>query len=236
MTLRHQELPALAGRLSAAEAWIPHTCFKHGPPGRIGIELELLVRGTRAPSAATDGPDFDPMRAAVLALSLAGRVTTEPGGQVELSSPPGDHLLGALQCVDADLARLRATAAEHGATLDGRGRDPRVVHRRLSTQPRYAAMERYLDRWGPAGRQMMRNTASVQVNVEAGADSQGLQHRWELLHAVGPSLLAAFATSPGPPGAWHGWARARWVHPHRLGRGAPSGLAGACRHPPGEPG
>ena len=28
---------------AAAEAWIPRTCFKNGPPSRIGVELELLV-------------------------------------------------------------------------------------------------------------------------------------------------------------------------------------------------
>ena len=34
---------------AAAEAWIPRTCFKNGPPGRIGVELELLVVDARHP-------------------------------------------------------------------------------------------------------------------------------------------------------------------------------------------
>ena len=33
----------------AAGAWIPRTCFKHGPPGRVGVELELVVRSAREP-------------------------------------------------------------------------------------------------------------------------------------------------------------------------------------------
>ncbi len=42
---------AIEPRLSeaAAEAWIPRTCFKNGPPTRIGVELELLLADTRRP-------------------------------------------------------------------------------------------------------------------------------------------------------------------------------------------
>ena len=34
---------------AAAEAWIPRTCFKNGPPSQIGVELELLVADARRP-------------------------------------------------------------------------------------------------------------------------------------------------------------------------------------------
>ena len=34
---------------AAAEAWIPRTCFKNGPPSQIGVELELLVVDARHP-------------------------------------------------------------------------------------------------------------------------------------------------------------------------------------------
>jgi glutamate--cysteine ligase len=45
---------------------------------------------------------------------------------------------------------------------------------------------------------MMRSTASVQVNVEAGRTGrppEDIRRRWDLLHALGPVLVAAFATS-----------------------------------------
>jgi glutamate--cysteine ligase len=45
---------------------------------------------------------------------------------------------------------------------------------------------------------MMRSTASVQVNVEAGRIGRGpddVRRRWDLLQAMGPALVAAFATS-----------------------------------------
>ena len=34
---------------AAAEAWIPRTCFKNGPPSQIGVELEMLVVDARNP-------------------------------------------------------------------------------------------------------------------------------------------------------------------------------------------
>jgi glutamate--cysteine ligase len=213
MTLRQQNAPPTLGRLSpaAAEAWIPHTCFKHGPPRRVGVELELLVRDLRDPALPTDGAAFDPLRRQARDLAVRGRVTIEPGGQFELSSRPHDQLRTAFAEVSRDLRRLRALAAEHGAALDGLGVDARHVRRRVLADARYAGMEAYLDRWGPAGRAMMRRTASVQVNLEASDGTPGdLERRWNLLHTVGPVLVAAFANSPGEPhGPFAGWSCSR---------------------------
>jgi glutamate--cysteine ligase len=78
--------------------------------------------------------------------------------------------------------------------------------------PRYEAMEAYLDRWGIAGRTMMCSTASIQVNLEAGGTAGpdgGARERWDLLHVVGPALVAAFANSPAATGPWAGWRSAR---------------------------
>jgi glutamate--cysteine ligase len=205
----HRSRASGRGRLSAAaaEAWIPRTCFKHGPPTRVGVELELLVHDRRHPGLPTDGAAFDPLRRAAREAPTAGRVTLEPGGQLELSSTPHDGLIEAVAEVGADLARLRTLAAEHGARLVGRGVDDRQVRRRVLDDPRYTAMEAYLESWGAAGRAMMRRTASLQVNLEAsGGDPGDLERRWSLLHSVGPPLVAAFANSPGVPhGPWPDW-------------------------------
>jgi glutamate--cysteine ligase len=118
--------------------------------------------------------------------------------------------MSCLRATAADLAELRRLAADHGLELVGVGMDQRDVRRRVRREPRYAAMETYLDRWGPAGRAMMRRTASVQVNLEAADDPAGnVERRWELLSTIGPALVAAFANSPGRAGRWHGWASAR---------------------------
>ena len=82
---------------AAAEAWIPRTCFKNGPPGRIGVELELLVVDARHPDGlATHYPRTALPRTCWPDSKhadgdLDGRLTVEPGGQVELSSRPGHN-------------------------------------------------------------------------------------------------------------------------------------------------
>ena len=194
---------------SEAEGWIPKTCFKHGPPGRIGIELEYLVHQDDPVSAR----HLEPERLQKLFEDLDNRpldssFTVEPGGQVELSSRPADDLPAAISALERDLGVLSQTLSEHGARLVGAGIDPLPAPPRHLLGPRYTAMENYLDRWGPAGRAMMRSTASVQVNVEAGRVGHGpddVRRRWDRLHQIGPALVAAFATSgrhgPGRP-AW----------------------------------
>src|SRR5215210_7560531 len=63
-------------------------CFTPaGPPGRVGVELELLTMTAGDPSHR---PDPDDLFTIVDHLDVpgGGRVTVEPGGQVELSSRP----------------------------------------------------------------------------------------------------------------------------------------------------
>ncbi|MGS0688615.1 ergothioneine biosynthesis glutamate--cysteine ligase EgtA [Nakamurella sp. GG22] len=216
---------------AAAEAWIPRTCFKNGPPGRIGVELELLVVDAQHPDGLA--MHYPEQRYPALLRELAdgdldGRLTVEPGGQVELSSRPGHTLQHTVATVRRDLAALRRRADRCGARLAGIGVDPIRPPRRTSDHPRYVAMERYLDPWGPAARTMMCSTASVQVNVEAAIDPAGpgtaaghgvpapadASARWDLLHAVGPALVAGFANSAycaGRPTGWKSYRQAVWM-------------------------
>jgi glutamate--cysteine ligase len=88
----------------------------------------------------------------------------------------------------------------------------RPAYRVLDT-PRYAALERFHDRVGPEGRVVACNSASVQVCLDAGDESDswfGYHRRWWLADAMGPMLLAAFANSPGTAGG-HRWRSTRQV-------------------------
>ena len=222
---------------AAAAAWIPRTCFKNGPPSRIGVEVELLVVDAQQPDglAAHYPRHRHPALLAELGNGeLDGRLTVEPGGQVELSSRPGSNLPHTIDTVRRDLSALRRRAARQGAGLIGIGADPIRPARRITDEPRYIEMENYLDAWGAAGRTMMCSTASVQVNVEAGihpsdispaentAPVAGFAERWDLLHAIGPALVAAFANSPRLGGRFTGWKSTRqavWMDldPARIG-------------------
>ncbi len=200
--------------------WRAHgICFKTGPPSQIGVELEWLVIDGRDPALPVDqqrvAAALDHLEAP-LALPGGGRLTTEPGGQVELSSAPAPSLGACVSATEDDLAALRGALRPAGLFLAGQGMDPLRAPRRVLDSPRYAAMEQFFDRAGPWGRMMMCSTASVQVCVDAGQDGPGpagFRWRWHLLHAIGPVLVAAFANSPlrvGRPTGWKSTRQAIW--------------------------
>jgi ergothioneine biosynthesis glutamate--cysteine ligase EgtA len=215
-------------------------CLKTGPPQRVGVELEWLVRDARDPSlpvpagriaaavtafdAARGNPGQGrqngekharpelPTSSRPGVLPSGALLTTEPGGQLELSSQPADSLGDLVRATSADLVALREAVAAAGLELAGIGLDPLRPPRRVLELPRYAAMEAFFDRGGPWGRQMMCGTASVQVCLDAGEDSDGpsgYRQRWQLVHAIGPVLVAAFANSPLREGKPTGWVSSR---------------------------
>ena len=139
--------------------------------------------------------------------SRAGRSSSAP------APPPTSNTL--LADAQTDLAVLRSAFGSEGIDLVGTGLDPVRSPRRLLDQPRYVEMERCFDRWGSSGRTMMCSTAAVQLTVEAGRDTtdlddhEGYLARWDLLHAVGPTLVATFANSPLREGRPTGWKSSR---------------------------
>lgn len=57
-------------------------------------------------------------------MPLSSPLTVEPGGQLELSSPPAASLMECVGTVSADLAAVRTALAEHGLAISGNGTDP----------------------------------------------------------------------------------------------------------------
>jgi ergothioneine biosynthesis glutamate--cysteine ligase EgtA len=203
-----------------AEAHVHGVCFKTGPPARTGVELEWLVHDRSDPHKLISVDRLDAALRPVEvpgALPRGSRLTREPGGQVELSSPPAPTLAECVTAMAADLAVLRRAADQAGLVLVGSGLDPYREPPRVLDHPRYRAMERFFDREGPWGRTMMRRTASLQINLDSGEDSDGVsgyRNRWALAHRIGPVLVAAFANSPlrdGRPTGWVSTRQANWA-------------------------
>jgi glutamate--cysteine ligase len=215
---RIENMEAQVRPISEAEAeeHVAGICFKHGPPQQVGVELEWLLHDARDPSRPVAPDRMISAFAEVQGLPVVGRLTQEPGGQWELSSLPEPTLESCLTVADRDAGRLRSAAAAAGLRLAGLGAEPHHLPRRALDLPRYAAMEEFFDRSGHWGRVMMCSTASVQVNLDAGLERAGpLGHRerWDLLHALGPVLVAAFANSPllgGRPSGWRSTRQAVW--------------------------
>ena len=212
------------------EARIRAICFKTGPPALVGAELEWTVHHTAAPEAPLlaetvrralgrhTPTTLDPASPA-LPLPAGGRLTAEPGGQLEISSAPAASPSALHAAVGADLEHLTRLLGDAGLTLGGHGIDPHREPRRLLQTPRYAAMERVLDRHGPDGRVMMCSTAGLQVCLDAGPAGE-VATRWAAVNALGPPLIAAFANSGRHAGRDTGWASTRmatwWAMDPRL--------------------
>ncbi|TCB94358.1 ergothioneine biosynthesis glutamate--cysteine ligase EgtA [Micromonospora zingiberis] len=204
---------------AAAARHLARICFKTGPPTYTGVELEWTVHDAVDPTRPIEaarlraalGPysptTLDPDSPA-LRLLHGGAVTVEPGGQVEISTPPRARLAALIEATQSDIDQVARLLDVAGLRLGRAGLDPYRQPRAVIDTPRYRAMRRVFDRRGPAGRTMMYGTAGLQVCLDAGEPGQ-LAARWALAHAVGPPLLAAFATSGRLAGRDTGWASAR---------------------------
>ncbi|GAA4543603.1 ergothioneine biosynthesis glutamate--cysteine ligase EgtA [Streptomyces collinus] len=208
------------------EALVRGICFKTGPPRRLGVEVEWLVHELRAPQLPVTPERLEAAYAALRTVPLRSALTVEPGGQLELSSPPAASLTEVIGTVSADLDAVRAVLRDDGLALVGLGQDPWHEPRRFLRQPRYDAMEACLDRTGPAGRAMMCTSASVQVCLDAGHEEPGplgLVRRWWLAHQLGAVLVAAFANSPLAGHRPTGWLSTRQLMWTRIGAGRAGG-------------
>ena len=192
-------MPAPARSLTPAHVHdhVRRHCFSPSPdhrPGRVGVELELLTMAAGAPH---DRPDPTALLDTVDHLSLpeGGRITLEPGGQVEISSQPHAGPAAAVEATATDLGVLQDGLAAAGIGTAAIGLDPSRPPTRIVGGPRYDAMDAYFQGDGGAGMAMMCATASVQVNLDLG-DAATLSRRWRMAHALGPVLVAAFANSP----------------------------------------
>jgi glutamate--cysteine ligase len=190
---------------------VDEECFRRSGAGRVGVEVEWLAVRSSAPATPVL-PEL--VGEAGAELPAGSRLTFEPGGQVELSSPPLRGIGPACAAIAADAAALTDALDERGIGLVGLGLDPGPTGARLIDGPRYAAMEAYFDAQCAAGRTMMRSTAAVQVNVDLGPTPADAERRWHRAHDTGPLLTAAFANSPlagGIPSGWRSRRLAIWA-------------------------
>jgi glutamate--cysteine ligase len=183
--------------LDDAVEHVTRAALRPSEPGPVGLELEghlvdLAVPGRRVPWARI-GAVLDRLGS----LPGESRVTLEPGGQVELSGPPGADIAAAVAGIRADRAVVTAALAGEGLGLAPLGTDPLRAPARVHPGARYAAMEEHFAAvgCGSAGQAMMTATASLQVNLEAGP-AGGWSRRVALAHQLGPVLIAVSACSP----------------------------------------
>jgi glutamate--cysteine ligase len=186
-------------------------------PRRIGAEVELIPldasNGGRVPLESETGIAVLPFLRRLAArqgwseartpkgvpcfvVRGGGTIGFEPGGQIEFSTPPAGSVTAVLNWLRSVVVPLRAAAAADGIELLSSGVDP---HNGLADAPlvvdarRYHRMAEHFARIGPFGAVMMRQTASIQVNLDFDDEPR---LRWRLLNAIAPYVTAIFASSP----------------------------------------
>ena len=169
-----------------------------GPRG-----IEALLRGI------AERTDWTPKEenGRVIALARAGAsVTLEPGGQLELSG----EQCRTVHCTQKEMAL-------HAREITGVGRELGLAFLGLGIQPlsrldeiewvpkqRYGIMGPYMTTVGTLGHRMMKQTCTVQVNIDY-ADEPDAMRKFRTAQGIAPLLNAMFANSPISDGAPNGF-------------------------------
>lgn len=207
---------ALDGRdaVSAATAYIAATALTESADRRVGLELEFHLVDLADVSVRPSWGALQSLTAALPAMPEGSAVTLEPGGQIELSTPPRADVAAAVAALRLDREALRTALAEHGYGAAPLGSDPARPVRRTNPHARYEAMEQHFEArgCGAPGRAMMSATAALQVNVDAGP-AEGWSARIAHMRSLVPMLVAASAGSPylgGETSGWHSMRQQTW--------------------------
>jgi len=193
-------------------------------PGRIGLEPErfamvLADDGGPGPRLTLEGPGgaLDRLNRArepllgsarfdqhppMMDLPGGGSITFEPGAQLEHSTAVYDSASIALDDVLRIGGAMDRAVAQSDARLFSLGVDPWHTPDDVPQQllaPRYHSMASYLARRSEYGAWMMRNSCSLQVNLDLGPDDR-VASRWAVSNLISPLLVAIFSTSPEIPG------------------------------------
>jgi len=124
-------------------------------------------------------------------------VSLEPGGQLELSGAPLETIHQTCDEVNHHLAEVKEVADKIGVGFIGLGAAPVWTHEQMDLMPkgRYKLMDRYMQKVGSHGTQMMRRTCTVQVNLDFGTEADMVQ-KMRVALALQPIATALFACSP----------------------------------------
>ncbi len=133
-------------------------------------------------------------------IALEGRkatITLEPGGQLELSGEACDSI----HCAHAELTQhvneIVTVGDELGLKFLGLGVQPLSTLEDIEwvPKPRYAIMGPYMLKVGTLGQRMMKQTATVQANIDFSSERDAMD-KIRLGMGLSPILTAAFANSP----------------------------------------
>jgi glutamate--cysteine ligase len=144
--------------------------------------------------------------------STNGRLTLEPGGQIEFSGEPHRALAETERVMRAYLKRLAEIAKANDIIFIAAGFDPvrSIEEQRWIPKKRYEIMRPYLAARGRRAWDMMCRTAAIQFNFDY-ADPADLAKKFTLANRLGPVAAAIFANSPFEQGKLSGYKSTRYA-------------------------
>jgi len=134
------------------------------------------------------------------------QITLEPGGQIELSGEPCESI----HCTHAEFTQHIRELLEVADRLDivflGLGMQPvsRLEEIEWVPKKRYRIMAPYMLKVGTLGRRMMKQTATVQANIDY-HDEKDAMAKFRTGMGLTPILIAMFANSPISDGQLNGY-------------------------------
>ncbi len=131
-------------------------------------------------------------------------VTLEPGAQLELSGAAVETVHEVAAELDQHLAEIGPSSAACNVRWLAAGYHPVATQAQLPWVPKahYAIMREYFPTKGTRGLDMMRRTATVQVNLDY-VDEQDAMRKLRLGLKLAPVATAIFANSPFSEGRVH---------------------------------
>ena len=201
-----------------------HRAAKPRAAWRIGTEWEKLVvdarTGRAAPFTGPRGverllrelaerfgwqPKEEDGRVIALARNRA-TITLEPGGQLELSGEQCTSIHCTRDELENHVRELSAVGSELGLAFLGLGFHPLSALDDIEWVPkqRYRIMRAYMERVGTLGHRMMKQTATVQANIDYG-DERDAMRKMRAGMGLAPIVNAMFANSPIGDGALNGY-------------------------------
>jgi len=169
--------------------------------GRRGVEFIL--------SELTDRFGWQPEEQDGHIIALArgnAQITLEPGGQIELSGEPCDSI----HCTYAEFTQHIRELLEVAQPLDivflGLGMQPvsRLEEIEWVPKKRYRIMAPYMLKVGTLGQRMMKQTATVQANIDF-SDEKDAMAKFRTGMGLTPLIIAMFANSPISEGQLNGY-------------------------------
>ncbi|MBI2360194.1 MAG: glutamate--cysteine ligase [Deltaproteobacteria bacterium] len=170
----------------------------HGPAGVAAI-LRALVEEYQWEPKEEDGY--------VIALARGkAEIHLEPGGQLELSGEPCESI----HCTNAEFTQHIREILDVARGMDvaflGLGMQPVSDPGEIEWVPkrRYRIMGPYMEKVGTLGQRMMKQTATVQANIDF-SDEQDAMAKFRTAMGLTPLIYAIFANSPISAGHLNGY-------------------------------